>query len=474
MAAGTIKLTNGSTAVTGTSTTFTSDFKVGDFIVAVVGGVAYTLGVSAIASNTALTINKAFQGPTTTGLAYTPTPAATLALITTQIAADVARMTRQYNLDKDNWTNLLTQNSPSVTVNMADGTTFTGPSWLYVAGQYTGLAANAIQNRGRPAIAGFTDVNNIGPDANGLGVWSFSASADTSLPNLPEASVGVLEVFAAGFASGSQRYTTAVGTMYIRNLAAVWNASSPSWQEWKYVGVGMASSQLAVDANTLTSQGYYGMASTATNTPVASQGILQVQRFVNNVAYVQQTFKTQLPASSTSSNRTFTRTLQSGTWTAWAEVYTTNSKPLLSDLSGSLSDIAGTLSISKGGSGATTASAARTNFGVGYSNSAANPGGGVYRLFMTDDSGRMCITRRFNVIATANSATAFSYSWSDDGAGTYVGYPGCSVMGESGSSANFKVGVESLTNAKVSGFIHNTGSTNLSVWLTFLVVGIKA
>lgn len=132
-----------------------------------------------------------------------------------------------------------------------------------------------------------------------------------------------------------------------------------------------------------------------------------------------------------------------------------------------------TIPINKGGTASTTAAAARSALSLGYSNSPAGSGG-EYRLFINNDSGLLIITRRFNVIAVGNSSTAFSYNWSTDGAGSFVGYPGCSVIGQGGNSADFKVGVEGLTSFGVSGFIHNTRSSNISVWLDFIVIGIKA
>nr|WP_318269111.1 hypothetical protein [Pantoea agglomerans] len=288
MPAGTIALTNNSTAVTGSGTSFTTELKANDFIVAVVGGVTYTLGVQSVNSATGVTLITAYNGPAASGVAWTAVPNAALVGITAQVAADVAKAIRGLNLDKANWQQIFS-GTGNVTVTLPDGSQYTGPAWSTLVASLNAKASNG-------------------------------ANSDIT----------------------------------------------------------------------------------------------------------------------------------------------------------SLSGLKTALSVSQGGSGATTAAAARTNFGVGYSNSAANPGGGVYRLFMTDDSGRMFITRRFNVTAKANSATAFSYGWKDDGAGTFVGYPGCSVMGESGNSANFKVGTESLTSTGVSGFIHNTGSTDLSVWLTFIVVGMKA
>ncbi|WP_455865385.1 tail fiber domain-containing protein [Pantoea agglomerans] len=128
MPAGTIALTNNSTTVTGTGTSFTTELKVNDFVVAVVGGVAYTLGVSAIASNTSLTLIQKYDGPTASGLAWNPVPFGTMTAITAQLAAQVTYAIRGLNLDKANWQQVYT-GTGNITVNLPDGSSYTGPAW---------------------------------------------------------------------------------------------------------------------------------------------------------------------------------------------------------------------------------------------------------------------------------------------------------------------------------------------------------
>lgn len=128
MSAGTIALTNNSANVTGTGTAFTTDLKSGDFIVVIVGGVTYTLGVKAITSATALTLVTAYGGPTATGNAWTAVPNATLVGITAQVAADVAKAIRGLNLDKANWQQVFS-GTGTITVLLPDGSTYTGPAW---------------------------------------------------------------------------------------------------------------------------------------------------------------------------------------------------------------------------------------------------------------------------------------------------------------------------------------------------------
>jgi len=139
MPAGTIALNNNSTAVTGSGTNFSSELKANDFIVAVVGGVTYTLGVKSVESATALTLITSYGGATASGLSWTPVPNATLVGITAQVAADVAKAIRGLNLDKANWQQIFTSTG-NVTVNLPDGSSWSGPSWGYMADQYSSKA----------------------------------------------------------------------------------------------------------------------------------------------------------------------------------------------------------------------------------------------------------------------------------------------------------------------------------------------
>jgi len=137
MPAGTIALTNNSTAVTGTGTSFTAELKANDFVVAVVGGVAYTLGIKSVDSNTALTLAQSYTGPAASGLAWTPVPFGTMTAITAQLAAQVTYAVRGFNLDKANWQQIFT-GSGNVTVNLPDGTSWTGPAWNGIASTVSG------------------------------------------------------------------------------------------------------------------------------------------------------------------------------------------------------------------------------------------------------------------------------------------------------------------------------------------------
>jgi len=135
MPAGTIALTNNSTAVSGTGTSFTTELKVGDFIGVIAGGTPYTLIVAAIASNNQLTLGGAYAGPTASGLAWNAVPASLLYAVTQQIMNDMGTALRGMNSQLVNWQKIYSDAS-SVTVERPDRTTFTGPSWGYMATQF--------------------------------------------------------------------------------------------------------------------------------------------------------------------------------------------------------------------------------------------------------------------------------------------------------------------------------------------------
>ena len=129
MSAGTITLANNSNAVAGDGTAFTTELVAGDFIVVTTGGVTYTLPVKSIESDTALTLARNYNGPAVTAGAWTAMPRDTMNRISAQIAADTAYAIRQRVLEIDNWYQLLEVNG-DVTIKMADGSSYTGPSWL--------------------------------------------------------------------------------------------------------------------------------------------------------------------------------------------------------------------------------------------------------------------------------------------------------------------------------------------------------
>ena len=127
MSAGTLTLTNNSAAVAGSGTAFTTEVAAGDFIVATVGGVPYTLPVKSVESGTALTLVSNFTGPTQSGAAWSAVPRVALNMVTAALVAQSAEALRGLNYDKQNWQQFFTADG-DVTITLPDTSQTTGPS----------------------------------------------------------------------------------------------------------------------------------------------------------------------------------------------------------------------------------------------------------------------------------------------------------------------------------------------------------
>lgn len=181
MATGQIIITKGSTTVTGSGTKFKTEISVGDFIYAIVGGINYSLGVSAIASDTSLTVNVAYSGATTSALAFTVVPQGVLVGITAQIAADAQAALRAAAFDKNNWQQVLA-GSGTVTVTLPDGSTYTGPAWLGMSSTMKQNASDIAKRAllGGSATQAFLVASNTSNTANAVPV-SLLTSTITNL-----------------------------------------------------------------------------------------------------------------------------------------------------------------------------------------------------------------------------------------------------------------------------------------------------
>ncbi|WP_313684576.1 tail fiber domain-containing protein [Pantoea sp.] len=196
MPAGTITLTNGSTAVTGSSTTFTSDVDANGFIVATVGGTAYTLGIKSVESDTALTLTQAYDGPAASGVSFDYVPLATLNLITSALAAQVSYAVRGLNLDKTNWQQILT-GTGNVTVTLPDGTTWTGPAWGYITTLLAGKAAKGA-NSDITSLTGLSTALSIAQGGTGAktasDAWAALLNGRTAATARNDLSLGTSQV----------------------------------------------------------------------------------------------------------------------------------------------------------------------------------------------------------------------------------------------------------------------------------------
>ena len=176
-AAGTLTLTQNSTTVTGKGTAFTTALAAGGFIVATVGGTAYTLGITSIESNTSLTLSVAYNGPTSSGVAFDYVPLATLNLITSALAAQVTYALRAANLDRNNWQQIFSSTG-NVTVTLPDGTSWTGPAWNSIT---TSLAGKVDKAQNLNDLAGKVDkAQNLNDLADKGTAWNNIAKYGTT------------------------------------------------------------------------------------------------------------------------------------------------------------------------------------------------------------------------------------------------------------------------------------------------------
>ncbi|EKY5935860.1 TPA: phage tail protein [Escherichia coli] len=169
-----------------------------------------------------------------------------------------------------------------------------------------------------------------------LGTWRNSSSTLASLAlHYPEAgsyAQGVLEVLKGGGFSYTQRYTTRRGNMYVRCLAANWDASNPQWEPWLRIGSQTASSFYDGDLNDLTDPGIYSVTGKASNGPLLDSsgatllGVLEVIRRFDYVAVLQR--YTTTGTGTTTKGRSYERVYTGSTWSEWREVYNSFSLPM--------------------------------------------------------------------------------------------------------------------------------------------------
>ncbi|HBB1894089.1 TPA: phage tail protein [Escherichia coli] len=190
------------------------------------------------------------------------------------------------------------------------------------------------------------DLNTLGA-AEHLGLWRNSSSAIASYErNYPEEggfAQGTLEILEGGNYGRTQRYTTRRGNMYVRCLAASWDASNPQWEPWLRVGHQSESRYYEGDLNVLTDPGIYSVTGKATNGPILDGngvtvlGILEVLRRFDGVNVWQR--YTTAGTGTTLKGRTFERVFTGSSWSEWREVYTSYSLPLNLGIGGAVAKL---------------------------------------------------------------------------------------------------------------------------------------
>ncbi|HGW8276570.1 TPA: phage tail protein [Escherichia coli] len=190
------------------------------------------------------------------------------------------------------------------------------------------------------------DLNTLGA-AEHLGLWRNSSSAIASYErNYPEEggfAQGMLEILEGGNYGRTQRYTTRRGNMYVRCLAASWDASNPQWEPWLRVGHQSESRYYDGDLNEVTSPGIYSVTGKATNGPILDGngvtvlGILEVLRRFDGVNVWQR--YTTAGTGATLKGRTFERVYTGSSWSEWREVYNSYSLPLNLGIGGAVAKL---------------------------------------------------------------------------------------------------------------------------------------
>ncbi|EIX6860597.1 hypothetical protein MKW06_001764 [Escherichia coli] len=94
--------------------------------------------------------------------------------------------------------------------------------------------AMAISVLTRGSIPDGDNLNKYGPSADRIGQWTKTTTTGATLANgYPEEdAVGILEVFRGGAWSGTQRFTSRNGNIYVRSLTATWNGTDGPWSAW--------------------------------------------------------------------------------------------------------------------------------------------------------------------------------------------------------------------------------------------------
>lgn len=205
-----------------------------------------------------------------------------------------------------------------------------------------------VQASTRP-LSQTIDLDSLG-ELEHCGLWRNSSSAiasfDRHYPEEGSAAQGFLEIFEGGLYTRTQRYTTRMGMVYTRCLAAAWDASAPKWEEWKQVGHGTPATFYDGDLNDFKSPGLYNILGTdavincptGEGLPPVIVGLLEVKQRASGGAIFQKF--TTAGTGATTRGRIFERAYTGGAWGAWNEVYTSYSLPITLGMGGIKSNLA--------------------------------------------------------------------------------------------------------------------------------------
>lgn len=199
-----------------------------------------------------------------------------------------------------------------------------------------------VQASTRP-LSQTIDLDSLG-ELEHCGLWRNSSSAiasfDRHYPEEGSPAQGFLEIFEGGLYTRTQRYTTRMGMVYTRCLAAAWDASAPKWEEWKQVGHGTPATFYDGDLNDFKTPGLYNILGTdavincptGEGLPTVIIGLLEVKQRASGGAIFQKF--TTAGTGATTRDRIFERAYTGGVWGAWNEVYTSYSLPITLGMGG--------------------------------------------------------------------------------------------------------------------------------------------
>lgn len=199
-----------------------------------------------------------------------------------------------------------------------------------------------VQASTRP-LSQTIDLDSLG-ELEHCGLWRNSSSAiasfDRHYPEEGSAAQGFLEIFEGGLYARTQRYTTRMGMVYTRCLAAAWDASAPKWEEWKQVGHGTPATFYDGDLNDFKTPGLYNILGTdavincptGEGLPAVIVGLLEVKQRASGGAIFQKF--TTAGTGATTRDRIFERAYTGGAWGTWNEVYTSYSLPITLGMGG--------------------------------------------------------------------------------------------------------------------------------------------
>ena len=205
-----------------------------------------------------------------------------------------------------------------------------------------------VQASTRP-LSQTIDLDSLG-ELEHCGLWRNSSNAiasfDRHYPEEGSAAQGFLEIFEGGLYTRTQRYTTRMGMVYTRCLAAAWDASAPKWEEWKQVGHGTPATFYDGDLNDFKTPGLYNILGTdavincptGEGLPTVIVGLLEVKQRASGGAIFQKF--TTAGTGATTRDRIFERAYTGGVWGTWNEVYTSYSLPITLGMGGIKSNLA--------------------------------------------------------------------------------------------------------------------------------------